>query len=376
MPSAVCGGGPNDWQIIHQQEDCSERCWLYAWIWGNCIWKILLLVCHLEVPMYRHHSLADVQWLVGAKPNLQRSVLSYIVNLRLFQRCGHDHQARHILQNITKIHLIYALAYFYESWYWINSGCGWLAQDGCTLNATHCTFTSNNAEVAGGAIYAVVGHGVQGLSVVENRIHFELWHIFVLKVPRNIAFSLMDPHHTASQFWHLVWNRFNIYWIGFEKPSPMMWWCDCGSSLCGRLLWNADVLPTHGCVHKSLVPMRREKGHGTAYKMGMTFEKQNEDHGVQVSNWFFCYVVQICHIRFMGDERVVRGLPHECGMTYWDHRERIFILSILPLCLFNIGDVTWSLKSAHSSHPRKAVMSEPCLLPLVSSHVADIEYSF
>ena len=87
MPSPVCWGGPNDWQIIHQQEDCSERCWLYAWIWGNCICTMLLLVCHLEAPMYRHDLLAEFQWLLEAKLNLQRSVFSYIVNFMLFQRC-------------------------------------------------------------------------------------------------------------------------------------------------------------------------------------------------------------------------------------------------------------------------------------------------
>ena len=114
---------------------------------------------------------------------------------------------------------------------------------------------------------------------------FELCHSFALKVPGIVALSLMDPHHTASQFRHLVWKRFNMCRIGFERPAPMMWWCDCGSSPHRRLLWNADILPTHRCVHKSLVPMRREKGHDTAYKMAMTLEKQNEDHRVRVSNW-------------------------------------------------------------------------------------------
>ena len=107
------GEDPMTGKIIHQQEDCFERCWLYAWIWGNCICTMLLLVCHWEAPMYPHHSLADVQWLVGAKPNSQQTVLSYIVNLRLFQRCSHAHQSRHILQNITKIYLIYAVLFIF-----------------------------------------------------------------------------------------------------------------------------------------------------------------------------------------------------------------------------------------------------------------------
>ena len=50
--------------------------------------------------------------------------------------------------------------------------CGWvcLVQRNSTLNATHCTFTSNNARFDGGAIYAWVGHRVQGVTVFDNRI--------------------------------------------------------------------------------------------------------------------------------------------------------------------------------------------------------------
>ena len=204
---------------------------------------------------------------------------------------------------------------------------------------------------------------------------FELWHSFALKVPGIFAVSLMDPHHTASQFWHLVWNRFNMYRIGFERPAPMMWWCDCGSSPHGILLWNADVLPTHRCVHKSLDPMHREKGHDTAYKMAMTLEKQNEDHRVRVSNWLLlsCGVnlsYQICG-RWACCSRTDAWVRDDIlrSMTTNFHFERP------ASCLFNIGDVAWSLKSAHSSHPRKAVMSELCLVPLFSSHVDYMEYN-
>ena len=49
--------------------------------------------------------------------------------------------------------------------------CVCLPQTDCALDATHCTFTSNNAEDDGGAIYAWVGHRMHGLTVVENRIH-------------------------------------------------------------------------------------------------------------------------------------------------------------------------------------------------------------
>ena len=187
MPSAVCEGGPNDRQIIHQHKDCSERSWLYAWIWDNCLCTMLLLVYHLEAFMYPHHLLADAQWILGAKPNLQQSVLFHILNFRLFQRCSHCHQWRKISQNVTKIHPIYDFIYFYESCHGINSGCAWLAQNGSILNTTHCTFTSNNAEIRGGAIFAGVGHGIQGVPVLENRIHFWVVTQFCTKSPWNFC---------------------------------------------------------------------------------------------------------------------------------------------------------------------------------------------
>ena len=153
----------------------------------------------------------------------------------------------------------------------------------------------------------------------------------------------------------------------------MMWLWQFSSSQIA--VWNADVLPIHGCRRKSVAPMHWEKDHDTAYKMISTLEMERK-----IMDWkspidCFCHVVSICHIRFMSHEHVVRGLPHECGMTYWDHTEQIFILSVLPLCLSNIGDVEWSLKSVHSSHHRRAVMSELCWLQLFSSHVAYMDYN-
>ena len=47
----------------------------------------------------------------------------------------------------------------------------WLPQKNSTLNATRCTFTSNNAGDDGGAIHTEVGHCMQSATVVENRNH-------------------------------------------------------------------------------------------------------------------------------------------------------------------------------------------------------------
>ena len=56
-------------------------------------------------------------------------------------------------------------------------------QEGSTLNATHCTFTSNSAEDNGGAIVVGVRHHMQGLTIVENRINHNndnvLYHKFL-----------------------------------------------------------------------------------------------------------------------------------------------------------------------------------------------------
>ena len=88
---------------------------------------------------------------------------------------------------------------FYESWHWINSGCGWLAQDAAILNATYCTFISNNAENDGGAIGALVGHDIQGLRVLENRIHFWVVTQFCTKSPMNCcSFSNGPSLHCFS----------------------------------------------------------------------------------------------------------------------------------------------------------------------------------
>ena len=48
-------------------------------------------------------------------------------------------------------------------------GCVCLSQRDSTLNAAHCTFTSNNASF-GGAMNAYVGYCEQGVAVVQNRI--------------------------------------------------------------------------------------------------------------------------------------------------------------------------------------------------------------
>ena len=47
-------------------------------------------------------------------------------------------------------------------------GCVCMSQRDSTLNATDCTFTSNNAST-GGAMYAEVGPDIQGLTTVQNR---------------------------------------------------------------------------------------------------------------------------------------------------------------------------------------------------------------
>ena len=91
-------------------------------------------------------------------------------NFRFLQRCSHAHPSREILQNMTKICIPYERVEIYKVWHCINCGCVCLSQDNSTLNATHCTFTSGNAEGAGGAIAAWVGHPIQGVTVLGNTI--------------------------------------------------------------------------------------------------------------------------------------------------------------------------------------------------------------
>ena len=123
-------------------------------------------------------------------------------------------------------HLIYSFVYLYESWHWINSGCVGLTQAGSTLNANHCTFTSNNAEDDAGAIFAWVGHGIQGLSILENRIHFWVVTQFCTKSPWNCcSFSNgPSPHSFSIPTFGLEKIQYVQNW--FWKPSTndvMMW---------------------------------------------------------------------------------------------------------------------------------------------------------
>ena len=176
----------------------------------------------------------------------------------------------------------------------------------------------------------------------------------------------MDCHHTPSDLQYLVWNRSNFCRIGLKGLVSMIWWCDCGTSLSPRLLWNADVLPTPGCIRKCGVSIQWERGHDTAYKMAMTFGMKRKIMDCKFPIVCICHVTSICHIKFMGAQRVVWGLPHECVMTYWDHGERVFHLSVLPLVFstFDMWHKAWTLKWVHSLHDRKAVTSELCLLPI------------
>ena len=107
-----------------------------------------------------------------------------------------------------------------------------------------------------------------------------------------------------------------------------------------------------------------------SYKMAMTVgvEKRNIDCEFPMD--CICCMMSICQIRFMGDDHVVWGLAHECVMTYWDQRERVCNLSVLPLLfsMLRMWHETSSLKPVHSLHDIKTVTSELCLLPFLSAH--------
>ena len=132
-----------------------------------------------------------------------------------------------------------------------------------------------------------------------------------------------------------------------------------------ELLWNADVLATPGCIHKSTVPIQWERGHDPAYKMAMIFGMKRETMDCEFPIFGICHVASICHMKLMGDQRVVRGLPHECDMTYWYHGEQVFHLNVLPLVFSILG--MWhkasTLKWVQFLQGRKAVTWELCLLP-------------
>ena len=81
--------------------------------------------------------------------------------------------------------------------------CVCLPQDKFTLNAFHCIFTSNNALTEGGAIYALVGHRIQGLTVVENRIHHSNDIVSYYKFLELLLFFYLTvtTHHLNCNIW-------------------------------------------------------------------------------------------------------------------------------------------------------------------------------
>ena len=169
----------------------------------------------------------------------------------------------------------------------------------------------------------------------------------------------MHHHRMPSQLQYLVWNRFNIYGFFYKRPASMIWRCDYHTSLGLRLLWNIDVLLTHGCIHKSTVPMHYGKGHDLTYKMTMTFKMRKKIISYKFAIDCIFHSVPICHIKFMGNEHVVWGLSHEYVMTHWDCRAEVSNWSVLSLVFSILG--MWpeasSLKSVHSLHDRQAITS-------------------
>ena len=159
---------------------------------GDFLCTMLFMVCHLGASMYLHDSLADLPQMLVAKLILQWLDHTYIN----FQAFSKGKSCYKILQNITRIHLPSALVYFCDTWHCINCGRVCLAQEHSTLNATHCTFTRNVAGVNGGAITAWVGHCVQGVAVLDIRIHQSNHTIFNARSSNCCSFSNRSSLHT------------------------------------------------------------------------------------------------------------------------------------------------------------------------------------
>lgn len=131
-----------------------------------------------------------------------------------------------------------------------------MAQAHSNLHAMNCTFTNNDALRDGGAIYMLVRRVSQSNAIETLFCNHFLKHLCACTrvqwgMMQNNTFLLWDQ--TSSLFQYLVWNRVNFYIIGFKWPASMICWCDCSTSLGVRLLCNADILPSHGCIHKSAI---------------------------------------------------------------------------------------------------------------------------
>ena len=141
----------------------------------------------------------------------------------------------------------------------------------------------------------------------------------------------MDCHPTPSQLQYLVWNRLNFNRISFEGPSSIIWWCNYGTSLGSRLLWNADVLATRGCIHKSSAPIHWEKGHDTATKWQWQWEWKKR---TLIAS--FQWIVSVAWCQFVkSDLWTMIMLCEDWHMSVWwyiEIRENEF--AIWVFCLF------------------------------------------
>ena len=129
---------------------------------------MLFLVSHLEASTYPHDWLANRQQILVARPILQQCVICYIQNFRCFKRFIHAHRSQTDIVKYCKNSPPLCSGLFLWSMVLYQFGCVCLSQRDSTLNAAHCTFTSNNASSAG-AIYAEVGPDIQGLTTLQNR---------------------------------------------------------------------------------------------------------------------------------------------------------------------------------------------------------------
>ena len=168
----LCVRGPNSSQIIMPQfKNYSDRSWLHPQIWATSLAQY-----YFWFGIWRHQDIHISTCSIDSCSKFNFALIDAVLYLKV-KAFSNVQPCLLIIQILQNIHKITKSIYFVHLLFWQSMTlyqmwmCVCLPQDKSTLNATHCTFKSNNALTEGGAIYALVGPRIQGLTVVENRIH-------------------------------------------------------------------------------------------------------------------------------------------------------------------------------------------------------------
>ena len=184
----------------------------------------------------------------------------------------------------------------------------------------------------------------------------------------SFPFCIEVSSHTISITIFGLASRSSAYRIGLKEPSSMIWWCDYGTSLGQRLLWNADILATPSWIHKSDDCSALRKRPRYTFQNGKWHWEWKE----RSSSASFQFIAFVMWHQFIISNLWVSSMwCEDCHASVRQHieiTENEFQFECSASCVFNTGDTAWSsiLESLCTLWmDRKAVTSEQNFLPFL-----------